>query len=78
MPPYQFADQERDPVYIVRTIGRLCQMLLELRDEYLQDPTTDTMEQIERRLQEMSQLAEILREVRAEDEGEVEQAEPAV
>ncbi len=78
MPPYQFADQERDPVYIVRTIGRLCQMLLELRDEYLQEPSADTMDQIERRLLEMNQLALILREVRAENEGEVEQAEPAV
>ena len=47
---------EDDPVHVVRTIGRLAQMLIELRDEYMADRSTDTLDQIERRLDELSHL----------------------
>lgn len=44
-----------DPVQIVRTIARISQMLIELRDEYLVDQSDDTLDQIERRLDELHQ-----------------------
>ncbi|MCA9834142.1 MAG: hypothetical protein KC435_09360 [Thermomicrobiales bacterium] len=42
-----------DPVQIVRTIARISQMLIELRDEYLVDQSDETLDQIERRLDEL-------------------------
>lgn len=59
-----FSSPTRDntPVQTVRTIGRLAQMLIELRDEYTERPREDTMEQIEKRLDELIELREELRQ----------------
>ena len=62
MPPYSLPTREDDPVHLVRTIGRLAQMIIELRDEYVRDARTDTLDQIERRLDEIGELREQLRE----------------
>lgn len=62
MPPYSLPTREDDPVHLVRTIARLAQMIVELRDEYVRDPRPDTLDQIERRLGELSELREQLRE----------------
>lgn len=64
MPPYSVPSREDDPVHVVRLIGRLAQMILELRDEYVRDPRDDTLDQIERRLEEISSLREPLHERR--------------
>lgn len=45
-----------DPVQIVRTIARISQMLIELRDEYIDQQREDALDQIERRLQELHEL----------------------
>ena len=59
-----FGSPTRDdtPAQTVRTIGRLAQMLLELRDEYTERPREDTMSQIEKRLDELIELREELRQ----------------
>ncbi len=62
MPPYSLPTREDDPVHLVRMIGRLAQMVIELRDEYVREPRADTLEQIERRLDELSNLRDQLRE----------------
>lgn len=76
MAGYQFPDHERDPVYLVRTIGRLAQMLIEMRDEYISEPREDTLDQIERRLVELSSLQEQLRELRSQGISVNETSEP--
>ena len=48
--------REDDPIHIVRTIGRLSQMLLELRDEYERRPRPDTLAQIDQRLNDLAEL----------------------
>ena len=53
-----------DPVFVVRTIGRLAQMILELRDEYVTSRRGDTLDQIERRLDELTRLHTQLAELR--------------
>lgn len=45
-----------DPVQIVRTIARISQMLIELRDEYLSNQSDDILNQIERRIDELGEL----------------------
>lgn len=55
---------EHDPMQLVRTIGRLSQMLLEIRDEYINNPRPDTLDQFERRLDEINQLGHQLRDLR--------------
>lgn len=64
MPGYSLSTREDDPVHTVRTIGRLAQMILELRDEYVRELRPDTLDQIERRLDEMVALHDELRERR--------------
>ena len=49
-----------DPVQIVRTIARISQMLIELRDEYVEGQREDVLDQIERRLDELQALHEQL------------------
>jgi hypothetical protein len=61
MPGYSVPTRESDPIHTVRTIGRLAQMVLELRDEYVRDPRPDTLEQILRRLDEINRLSDELR-----------------
>jgi hypothetical protein len=69
MPGYSLPTRETDPVHTVRTIGRLAQMVLELRDEYVRDPRSDTLDQILRRLEEINRIADALREqIRVESE----------
>jgi hypothetical protein len=53
-----------DPVHLVRTIGRLAQILIELRDEYVDAPRPDTLDQLERRLDELTRLHTQLTEMR--------------
>jgi uncharacterized membrane protein YccC len=62
---YTLPTGEHDPIHLVRTISRLAQMLLEIRDEYISDPRPDTLDQFERRLDEISTLQRQLRELRA-------------
>lgn len=50
MTGYSAPTREDDPIHIVRTIGRIAQMLLELRDEYERRPRADTLTQIDQRL----------------------------
>lgn len=56
-----------DPVQIVRTIARISQMLVELRDEYLESKTDDSLDQIDRRLEELHELQQQLRARREAD-----------
>jgi hypothetical protein len=64
MPPYSLPTREDDPVHVVRTIGRLAQMVIELRDEYVREMRSDTLDQIERRMDELCGLLQQLRERR--------------
>lgn len=59
---------EDDPVHIVRMIGRLAQMVIELRDEYVETHRDDTLDQLDRRLHELNDLHAKLRNVRSEGE----------
>ena len=65
MSGYTLPTGEHDPIQLVRTISRLAQMLVEIRDEYINDPRPDTLDQFERRLDEMGVLQRQLRELRA-------------
>ena len=56
-----------DPVQIVRTIARISQMLVELRDEYVENKSDDILDQIDRRLEELHGLKEQLRRRREVD-----------
>lgn len=56
-----------DPVQIVRTIARISQMLIELRDEYVETKSDEVLDQIERRLEELHDLKEQLRQRRETD-----------
>jgi adenylate kinase family enzyme len=55
---------EDDPMLVVRTIGRLAQMIHELRDEYVETRRDDTLDQLERRLDELTQQHHELKRVR--------------
>lgn len=56
-----------DPVQIVRTIARISQMLVELRDEYLESKSDDALDQIDRRLEELNELKDQLKARREVD-----------
>ena len=58
---YTLASREDDPVHTVRTVARLAQIVIELRNEYVNNPRTETLRQIEQRLDDMHQQREILR-----------------
>ena len=53
MSGYTMPSREDDPVHTVRTIARISQMLIELRDEYVQRPRPDILQQIEQRLDDL-------------------------
>lgn len=72
---YSLPTREQDPVHVVRTIGRLAQMIMELRDEYVQDPKPATLDQVERRLDELAGLREQLRQRREQQNATLEAAE---
>lgn len=65
MTGYTVPSGEDDPVHVVRTVGRLAQMIIELRDEYVDGKRDDTLDQIERRLDELTRLHAQLRSARA-------------
>ena len=71
---YSLPTREQDPVHIVRTIGRLAQMIQELRDEYVDNPKAGTLDQIERRLDELAVLRKQLRQ-RREQQSQADAAE---
>lgn len=61
MSGYTYASREGDPVHTVRTIGRLAQMIIELRDEYVQRPRADLLVQIDQRMTDLEALHDELR-----------------
>jgi len=60
MSGYSSSFREDDPMQTVRTIGRLAQMLVELRDEYVDRPREDILSQIAQRLSDLHDLQEEL------------------
>lgn len=56
MSGYSLSSRDDDPTQTVRTIGRIAQMLIELRDEYVSRPREDTLQQIEQRLKDLTDL----------------------
>lgn len=67
MAGYSVPTRESDPVHTVRTVGRMAQMVIELRDEYVRDPRPDTLDQIIRRLDEINRLSDELKRRQAQD-----------
>jgi hypothetical protein len=61
MSGYSIPSREEDPVHTVRTIARVAQMLIELRDEYVERQREDTLQQIEQRMNDMAGLRDELR-----------------
>ena len=59
---YTLPSREDDPVHTVRTIARIAQMLVELRDEYVERPRADILHQIEQRLDDLLAQREDLRQ----------------
>lgn len=53
MSGYSVPSREDDPVHTVRTIARIAQMLIELRDEYVARPRPDLLRQIDQRLEDL-------------------------
>jgi hypothetical protein len=53
---YTLPSREDDPVHTVRAIARMAQILIELRDEYVQRPRPDILQQIEQRLDDLLAL----------------------
>lgn len=50
------ASREDDPVHTVRTISRIAQILIELRDEYVERPRPETLAQFQKRLDDLLAL----------------------
>lgn len=61
MSGYSSPSREESAVQTVRTIARVAQMLIELRDEYVERPREDLLEQIEQRLDDLIGLRQELR-----------------
>lgn len=66
MSGYSYPTREADPVHTVRTIGRLAQMIIELRDEYVARPRPDLLVQIDQRVTDLLALQSDLRSRMAE------------
>ncbi len=60
MSGYMAASREDDPVHTVRTISRIAQILIELRDEYVDRPRPETLAQFQQRLDDLLVLREEL------------------
>jgi len=58
--PYATPTREGDIIHTIRIVGRLAQMLLDLRDEYERRPRPDLVDEIERRLGELAALRDEL------------------
>jgi hypothetical protein len=56
MSGYTTPSRDESAVQTVRTIARVAQMLIELRDEYIERPREDLLEQIEQRLGDLQEL----------------------
>lgn len=54
------ASREDDPVHTVRTISRIAQILIELRDEYVDRPRPETLAQFQQRLDDLLLLRDEL------------------
>jgi hypothetical protein len=54
------ASREDDPVHTVRTIARIAQMLIELRDEYVERQRDDILVQFQQRLDDLLTLRDEL------------------
>lgn len=71
MSGYTTPSREEPAVQTVRTIARVAQMLIELRDEYVERPRDDLLEQIDQRLDDLvdlrTELKSKLEQVRIED-----------
>ena len=67
MAGFTMGSVNEDPVQIVRTIARISQMLIELRDEYIETHRDDVLDQIERRLDELEALHKQLHARRERD-----------
>lgn len=67
MPALSMGSINEDPVQIVRTIARVSQMLIELRDEFLKDQREDTLDQIQRRIEDLETLNQQLTTRREQD-----------
>jgi hypothetical protein len=65
MSGYNVPTGEDDPVHVVRMIGRLAQMVIELRDEYVESRRDDALDQLERRLDELTALHGQLKSARS-------------
>ena len=61
MSGYSVPSREEDPVHTVRTIARIAQMLIELRDEYVVKPRPDLLRQIDQRLSDLDVQRDELR-----------------
>ncbi len=61
MTGYAVPSREDDPVHTVRTIGRIAQIILELRDEYVKRPRPEILAQIDQRLEDLLAQQEQLR-----------------
>jgi hypothetical protein len=61
MSGYSVPSREDDPIHTVRTIARISQMIIELRDEYVRRPRPDILQQIEQRLDDLLAQREELR-----------------
>ena len=70
MSGYSYPSRENDPVHTVRTIGRLAQMIIELRDEYVNRPRPDLLVQIDQRVTDLVALQEELRMRMEEQSGQ--------
>ena len=72
MSGYTIASREDDPVHTVRTIARIAQMLIELRDEYVERPRPDILQQIDQRLDDLlaqrNELKHRMAQARSEEE----------
>lgn len=60
MSGFTVQSRDNDPVQTVRTIGRIAQMIAELRDEYVERPRSDTLQQLEQRLDDLIELKDEL------------------
>jgi hypothetical protein len=58
---YTVASREDDPIHTVRTIARLAQIVIELRNEYVAHPRAELLGQLEQRLDDIHEQREILR-----------------
>ena len=69
MSGYTNPSREDDPVHTVRTIARVAQMLIELRDEYVERPRPNLLVQIDQRLHDLEGLRATLQERMAQSQG---------